>query len=36
MRHRAIAPSDDRTTREPGEPDVRLRFFLDLHQDADT
>ncbi|MFF2129841.1 DUF6207 family protein [Streptomyces olivochromogenes] len=35
MRHRAIAPSD-RTTREPGEPGVLLRFFLDLHQDADT
>lgn len=30
----AIAPAD-RTTREPGEagePGVRLRFFLDLHQ----
>ncbi|MFG2133040.1 DUF6207 family protein [Streptomyces sp. NPDC048751] len=24
----------DRTTREPGEPGVRLRFFLDLHQDS--
>ncbi|MFD7379236.1 DUF6207 family protein [Streptomyces mirabilis] len=31
----AIAPAD-RTTREPGEPGVRLRFFLDLHEDADT
>ncbi|MCZ1001176.1 DUF6207 family protein [Streptomyces mirabilis] len=31
----AIAPEDG-TTREPGEPGVRLRFFLDLHQDADT
>ncbi|GGJ72930.1 DUF6207 family protein [Streptomyces brasiliensis] len=29
----AIAPAD-RTTREPGEPGVRLRFFLDLHQEA--
>ncbi|MFF1745568.1 DUF6207 family protein [Streptomyces mirabilis] len=29
----AIAPSRHRTTREP---DVRLRFFLDPHQDADT
>ncbi|MFD0396193.1 DUF6207 family protein [Streptomyces nogalater] len=27
----AIAP--DRTMREPGEPGVRLRFFLDLHQE---
>lgn len=31
----AIAPTD-RTTREPDEPGVRLRFFLDLHQDAGT
>jgi hypothetical protein len=31
----AIAPAD-RTTKEPGEPGVRLRFFLDLHQDADA
>ncbi|MGW4138863.1 DUF6207 family protein [Streptomyces mirabilis] len=31
----AIAPADG-TTREPGEPGVRLRFFLDLHQDAGT
>uniref|UniRef100_UPI002F90AC7A DUF6207 family protein n=1 Tax=Streptomyces sp. NBC_01562 TaxID=2975879 RepID=UPI002F90AC7A len=30
----AIAPAD-RTTREPDEPGVRLRFFLDLQQDAD-
>lgn len=29
----AIAPGD-RTTREPGEPGVRLRFFLNLHEDA--
>ncbi|MEV5085437.1 DUF6207 family protein [Streptomyces sp. NPDC056159] len=28
----AVAPAE-RTTREPG---VRLRFFLDLQQDADT
>lgn len=27
--HCAIAPAD-RTTREPGEPGVRLRCFLDL------
>lgn len=27
----AIAPTD-RTTREPGEPGVRLRCFLDLRQ----
>ncbi|MFD9466189.1 DUF6207 family protein [Streptomyces sp. NPDC060027] len=26
----------DRTTREPDEPGVRLRFFLDLQQDIDT
>ncbi|WP_158751688.1 DUF6207 family protein [Streptomyces bicolor] len=32
---RAVAP-DDRTTRDPGEPGVRLRFFLNLHEDADT
>ncbi|MDX3131399.1 DUF6207 family protein [Streptomyces europaeiscabiei] len=31
----AAAPAD-RTTREPGEPGVRLRFFLNLHEDADT
>ncbi|WP_311315076.1 DUF6207 family protein [Streptomyces naphthomycinicus] len=31
----AIAPAD-RTTREPGEPGVRLRCFLNLHQDPDT
>ncbi|KFG06968.1 MULTISPECIES: DUF6207 family protein [Streptomyces] len=31
----AVAPAD-RTTREPGEPGVRLRFFLDLHENADT
>ncbi|MER6127850.1 DUF6207 family protein [Streptomyces sp. NPDC001795] len=31
----AIAPAD-RTTREPGGPGVRLRFFLNLHEDADT
>lgn len=30
----AIAPAD-RTTREPGEPGVRLRCFLNLRQDAD-
>ncbi|WP_405535192.1 DUF6207 family protein [Streptomyces sp. NBC_00075] len=29
----AVAPAD-RTTRDPGEPGVRLRFFLDLHEDA--
>ncbi|GAB2899999.1 hypothetical protein GCM10027074_77960 [Streptomyces deserti] len=29
----AIAPAN-RTTREPAEPGVRLRFFLDLHQNA--
>ncbi|WP_331724748.1 DUF6207 family protein [Streptomyces canus] len=28
----AIAAAD-RTTREPGEPGVRLRFFLDLRQE---
>ncbi|MFB7600404.1 DUF6207 family protein [Streptomyces sp. NPDC056160] len=28
----AVAPAD-RTTREPGEPGVRLRFFVDLQQD---
>ncbi|MFF9119026.1 DUF6207 family protein [Streptomyces massasporeus] len=31
----AIAPAD-RTTREPGEPGVRLRCFLDLRQAPDT
>ncbi|MFK0112564.1 DUF6207 family protein [Streptomyces sp. NPDC091217] len=31
----AVAPAD-RTTRDPGEPGVRLRFFLNLHEDADT
>ncbi|UPZ26422.1 DUF6207 family protein [Streptomyces sp. LRE541] len=33
--HRAIAPAD-RTTRERGEPGVRLRCSLDLHQQPDT
>lgn len=28
----AIAPAD-RTTRDPGEPGVRLRCFLDLRQE---
>ncbi|MGJ5899320.1 DUF6207 family protein [Streptomyces niveiscabiei] len=31
----AVAPAD-RTTREPGEPGVRLRFFLNLHEAADA
>ncbi|MFE7216178.1 DUF6207 family protein [Streptomyces sp. NPDC001698] len=31
----AVAPAE-RTTREPDKPGVRLRFFLDLQQDADT
>ncbi|MDH6436026.1 hypothetical protein M2158_004566 [Streptomyces sp. SAI-144] len=31
----AIAPAD-RTTREPGEPGVRLRCFLDLRQEPGT
>ncbi|MFE4424772.1 DUF6207 family protein [Streptomyces sp. NPDC056817] len=31
----AAAPAE-RTSREPDEPGVRLRFFLDLQQDADT
>ncbi|MDT0614392.1 DUF6207 family protein [Streptomyces lancefieldiae] len=31
----AIAPAD-RTTREPGEPGVRLRCFLDLRQRPDS
>lgn len=31
----AVAPMD-RTTRDPGEPGVRLRFFLNLHEAADT
>ena len=30
-----IAPAD-RTSREPGEPGVRLRCFLDLCQEPDT
>jgi hypothetical protein len=32
--HYAIAPAD-RTTRDPGEPGVRLRCFIDLHQEPD-
>jgi hypothetical protein len=31
----AIAPAH-RTTREPGQPGVRLRCFLDLRQEPDT
>ncbi|MEW2810968.1 DUF6207 family protein [Streptomyces massasporeus] len=31
----AIAP-DERTTREPGEPGVQLRCFLDLRQTPDA
>lgn len=31
----AMAPAD-RTTREPGEPGVRLRCFLDLRQAPDA
>ncbi|WP_330323486.1 DUF6207 family protein [Streptomyces pseudovenezuelae] len=34
-KHCAIAPAD-RTIREPGEPGVRLRMFLDLRQHPDT
>ncbi|MFF7566590.1 DUF6207 family protein [Streptomyces pseudovenezuelae] len=30
--HHAVAPGD-RTIRVPGEPGVRLRFFLDLRPD---
>jgi hypothetical protein len=26
----------DRTTREPGHPGVRLRFYLDLRQESST
>ncbi|WP_404200435.1 DUF6207 family protein [Streptomyces tauricus] len=33
--HCAIAPAD-RSTRDPGEPGVRLRCFLDLRQTPDT
>ncbi|WP_314416201.1 DUF6207 family protein [Streptomyces kroppenstedtii] len=33
--HYAIAPAE-RTTREPGEPGVRLRCFVDLHQEPDV
>ncbi|MEU5524870.1 DUF6207 family protein [Streptomyces sp. NPDC047860] len=32
---RCAIASADQTTREPGEPGVRLRFFLDVRQDAD-
>ncbi|MCW8102707.1 DUF6207 family protein [Streptomyces tauricus] len=32
--HCAIAPAD-RTTRDPGEPGVRLRCYLDLRQQPD-
>ncbi|MEU6184192.1 DUF6207 family protein [Streptomyces coeruleorubidus] len=31
----AIAPAD-RTTREPGEPGVRLRGFLDVRQNLNS
>ncbi|MEV5010880.1 MULTISPECIES: DUF6207 family protein [unclassified Streptomyces] len=31
----AVVPAE-RTTREPDEPGVQVRFFLDLQQDADT
>ncbi|MER6288412.1 DUF6207 family protein [Streptomyces sviceus] len=30
---RCAIAATDRTTREPGEPGVRLRFFLDLRQE---
>ena len=33
---RCDIPPADRTTREPGEPGVRLRCFLDLQPDPDT
>ncbi|MFF9819855.1 DUF6207 family protein [Streptomyces sp. NPDC014006] len=31
----AIAPAD-RTTREPGEPGVRLRCYVNLHPEPDA
>ncbi|WP_244207382.1 DUF6207 family protein [Streptomyces swartbergensis] len=33
---RCAIASADRTTREPGEPGVRLRCFLDLRQEPDS
>ncbi|MDG9709503.1 DUF6207 family protein [Streptomyces sp. DH10] len=33
---RCVIASADRTTREPGEPGVRLRCFLDLRQEPDS
>ncbi|MFH8470607.1 DUF6207 family protein [Streptomyces sp. NPDC017991] len=33
--HCAIAPAD-RTVKTPGEPGVRLRCFVDLHQEPDA
>ncbi|MFE5894978.1 DUF6207 family protein [Streptomyces sp. NPDC056462] len=34
--HPELIPPTDRTTRDPGEPGVRLRCFLDLRQELDA
>ncbi|MGW6012888.1 DUF6207 family protein [Streptomyces sp. NPDC055210] len=37
MNHRNRPPADSRCpNREPGEPGVRLRCFLDIRQEPDT
>ncbi|MFD8650895.1 DUF6207 family protein [Streptomyces mirabilis] len=36
LTERCAAAPDDRTTRDPGEPGVQLRFFVDLHERPDA
>ncbi|MFC9634355.1 DUF6207 family protein [Streptomyces mirabilis] len=36
LTERCAAAPADRTTRDPGEPGVRLRFFVDLRERPDA
>ncbi|MER5700111.1 DUF6207 family protein, partial [Streptomyces mirabilis] len=36
LTERCAAAPADRTTRDPGEPGVQLRFFVDLHERPDA
>ncbi|MGW6216754.1 DUF6207 family protein [Streptomyces sp. NPDC055109] len=36
LAERCATAHADRTTRDPGEPGIRLRFFADLRQEPDA